>query len=513
MATRTDVNVDFIPSPRIAEVGAPSTEFIAQDIVDTLRIREESWRGQSETKLLDASGKENLGGGVQVGITTSLQDTQIAFESRTTAAQIGIATSTSSAPVGNIIDLYDTSATFQTNGIARGSLVINFTDQSIAEVYSVESETQIRTRTPVNGTSNAFNINDAYQVFNIIQCEISGGNVVAVDENGADISPILPTAFTQIVRTSSSSATLQNQQTLEFATFGGGVHVDIINGVAGTTGIIGNEQNPVNNIPDAKIIAAIRGFKKLHLMGDVTIVGTESISGLVMHGKGSGLTTLTVLAGATTTDTTYRDLHLVGDISGSGFLVNCHLSDVSGLGCTTSDSTLHGCILNDAILTLRADNIKNVNIFNSGSGNAAMPPTLDINGSVGDITIHAWHGEITIKNMTGGNSLTFGSSAAHVIIDSTCTNGTVEIRGTTLITDNSGAGCTIIDETVPTQNNNILAAVVEMLKYSKNRTYIDPIAYTLTIYEDDDTTVLRVFDLKDENGVASITSIFERLPQ
>jgi len=60
--------------------------------------------------------------------------------------------------------------------------------------------------------------------------------------------------------------------------------------------------------------------------------------------------------------------------------------------------------------------------------------------------------------------------------------------------------------------NNINTIVVEILKYHKNRTLIDENNFTLTIFDDDGTTPIRVFDLKDENGVASITSIFERLP-
>ena len=64
MTNRVDVNIDFSDSPRVAEVETPSTEFVAQDIVDTLRLQEGTFRGQTESKLLNASGKEDLGGGV-----------------------------------------------------------------------------------------------------------------------------------------------------------------------------------------------------------------------------------------------------------------------------------------------------------------------------------------------------------------------------------------------------------------------------------------------------------------
>ena len=47
MATREDVIVDFAPEPRIAVVESPSLEFTIQDIVDTLRKREDTFQGQA----------------------------------------------------------------------------------------------------------------------------------------------------------------------------------------------------------------------------------------------------------------------------------------------------------------------------------------------------------------------------------------------------------------------------------------------------------------------------------
>jgi len=511
MATRNDVNIDFNPSPRVATVDAPSTEFNTQDVVDTLRVQEETFRGITETKLLDAAGKENLGGGVQVGITTTLQNTQIAFEGRTTPAETGTITTASNPPVSGLIDVHDTAALFQTNNISRGSLVVNFTDHSIAEVYSVESEIHIRTRTLVNGTDNQFDFGDDYQVFNVIQCEVLGGNVVAVDDDDLDISPVVPTAFTQIVRTSSSSATLQNQTTLEYSTFDGGVHIDVVNGIAGTDGLIGNESEPVNNVPDAKTIADFRGFKQLYIRGTVTVGASESITGYKVKGEGPSISILSVVAGAATGDVSYEDLCIIGDISGAGFLDNCHIETTSGLGCTTADSYLRNCVFRDATLTIRADNTMNISIINTGQGDASGVPILDLNNSVGSVSISGWGGQLLIKNI--GGAVIFGGDSAHLIIDASCNAGSIMVHGVVRIEDNSGAGCTVMDHTTYTQNENTITVIAEVLKYSKNHTKIDKTAFTLTVYDDDGTTPLDVFDLKDENGVASITKIFERIPQ
>ena len=51
-----------------------------------------------------------------------------------------------------------------------------------------------------------------------------------------------------------------------------------------------------------------------------------------------------------------------------------------------------------------------------------------------------------------------------------------------------------------------------LLKYETNRTRIDKQAKTLTVYDDDGTTILRVFKLKNEDGIDTITDVFERKP-
>lgn len=211
MTTRTDIIVDYNVSPRIIEIAEPSQEVTMQDLVDTLRIVEEGFtQGLAFPKVTNASGKDDLGGGVSVGITTSLQDTRLSFAARRTPAETGTVTTGSGAPVVGNITFVDGAANFSAANVQRGSLVINFTDRSIADVFSVDSSTQLTTRILVNGITDTYQIGDVYHVFNIVQMNVAGGNLVALDTNNDPIDPILPTAFTQVVRTSSSSATISD---------------------------------------------------------------------------------------------------------------------------------------------------------------------------------------------------------------------------------------------------------------------------------------------------------------
>ena len=93
MTTRTDTSTDYARSPRVVEVADTSVEMTMQDYVDTLRVVESSFQSMSFPHLIDASGKEPLGGGVFVGITVSEQDTKLSFAARLTPAQTGTVTS------------------------------------------------------------------------------------------------------------------------------------------------------------------------------------------------------------------------------------------------------------------------------------------------------------------------------------------------------------------------------------------------------------------------------------
>lgn len=54
--------------------------------------------------------------------------------------------------------------------------------------------------------------------------------------------------------------------------------------------------------------------------------------------------------------------------------------------------------------------------------------------------------------------------------------------------------------------------ITTLLKYEKNRTRIDKDLYTLTVYDDDGVTPLKVFDLKDSAGNPSVVEVCERAP-
>lgn len=211
MAVVDGIYVDWSKSPRIVWVPDPLTAITVQDLYDTCRDLEDEPGALQYESLISAGGKEDLGGGSQVGVTATLLNAVVAFEARQTEASQG--TVTTSDPDGRT--LIDSAATFITDGVVAGSFIVNETDGSACTVLTVVSETELVTDVLDGGTVNEFQFGDIYEVFNTTQCEISGGNLVAVDGLGGSINPVLPTFGVQVIRSLSSSATITNLTTIE----------------------------------------------------------------------------------------------------------------------------------------------------------------------------------------------------------------------------------------------------------------------------------------------------------
>jgi hypothetical protein len=60
--------------------------------------------------------------------------------------------------------------------------------------------------------------------------------------------------------------------------------------------------------------------------------------------------------------------------------------------------------------------------------------------------------------------------------------------------------------------NSVLEVTQLLLKLEAGRTKIDPVNHTLTVFDEDCTTPLRVFDLLDSTGNPSVSEVCERVP-
>lgn len=491
MASRDDVTVELTTSPRVAEVSAPSQEITMQDLVDTLRDIESSFQGTSYEKLLNASGKEDLGGGVQVGITVALQNLLLAFQARTTPAEEGTVSTNPGSAIAGLDTFTDASATFVTNNVKRGSLVINFSDRSIADVVSVDSETQLTTKVLVNGVSNTYTIGDNYQVFNIIKVKADGGNLTAVDDLQASIDPILPTAFTQVILTSSSSATSTSQDALERGLYGGAVCLKpsspyTIDSVV--DGRVGTRQFPLNNVQDCYTIALELGLNIIEFLENATISGIDlSASPVIFRGVSPSFV-LTIDPSANVTGCEIFFATVQGELDGLNFVQNCSI-----LTITNASGFFEKCAFAGSV-TLNGQSFF-AECYSSLPGTGA--PQFYLGGN--SITIRDFHGSLTICQKTGSTSVVelYGGE---LTVDSTCTGGTLYVRGeySKLPIIDPAAGTTVIDESNTSKDLRIVKAI------EGNRVDISADGLTIEVYDDDDVTLLRTLQLSADKRFRTV---------
>lgn len=201
-------------SPRIMEVLSPTTDITVQEIVDLCREWEDSPSGMGHEALIDAAGKEALGGGVYVGITATLLNCQLMFAPRTTPLDDGSGrTCDQTDSTGQ--QLYVNDADFVSAGVQKGDTVVNLTTGECAPITVIVNQYTLRHFTLSGFGGQGWTSGDNYRVFKNENCSVTGGNVVAVDENGIEMSPFMPSPNVFLRTTSSTSATLEGLGTVE----------------------------------------------------------------------------------------------------------------------------------------------------------------------------------------------------------------------------------------------------------------------------------------------------------
>lgn len=440
MTVRDDFKVDFNKSPRIVEVAAPATAATAQDIIDTLRDIENDLMGMSYPHLVDAAGKEDLGGSVKVGITLTLRNAVVKFESRTTPKESGTATSTGETT------LEDTAAHFVTNGVEPGAIIINFDDYSVAEVLTVESEILLTHTALKGGTDNDWTVGDTYRVYNTVQCDMSGGNIVAVDDDNNPISPVYPSAFTQVVKTSSSSATLQELAMIQYASFNGGVWVDAGGDYRGTAFPLGTPQMPVNNTADAMAIANERGFNTIYVLGDLTLDTGLDYRQMNFIGESMTRTAITISADAQVEACEFSDATVLGVLDGNARLKNCRVLDLNYIY-----GVIEQCLLGPGTIVLGGGNDAYILDCWSGGTDSVDAPVIDMGGSGQNCALRNFNGGVSFKNMTGSNTLVVDLNSGAVELQSTVqSSAVILVRGIGTLVDNSSGASVTADTLINT---------------------------------------------------------------
>jgi len=394
---------------------------------DTLLDIEDSDEGMLWPHLRETSGGEDLGGETAVGWTMELQNAQLAFEPRTTSDSSGTVTT----PDVNGITLIDGAADFISDGIVAGDTILNQTDGSVSSVISVDNLNTITCYPLTDGSDNQWDSSDSYKIWNKVSCEISGGNLVAVNDVGNTIVPTLPTFATHVLRTSSSSATLSEQSALQYSSFEGGIWIDAVGGEDGTEFPYGTPQEPVKTLATAMTILNARGFSTIYVLGDLTINSGDAYTGINFIGESISKSTITVDSDAEVTNCEFYEATVTGTLDGNCKIKNCQVLDLNYVY-----GIIELCMLGPGTITLAGSNPAHfLDCWSGVTGSGT--PIIDGGGSGQELGVRNYNGGLKLINKNGTDSASFDINSGNIILDTTVTNGDIVIRGIGTFTDDS----------------------------------------------------------------------------
>lgn len=251
--------------------------------------------------------------------------------------------------------------------------------------------------------------------------------------------------FNSVQVRSSNSAGLTFSKQVEDQTFTNDrVHINTLTGQSGTAFPLGTPGLPVNNLADAQAIITARTLpKKLFLRGDLTIGATDDLDNYdVLGASAKDLAKMSFTAGASTDNLVIADCEIDGITKGP--IVAKGISSLNGLNDfegSMFEGGLQGTIsLTNTVPQTRIEFIK---CFSQVAGETT--PIIDCDSLANlDLNIRGYHGGITIRNFSNASMLaSVDLDSGHLVLEPTCSAGTIVVRGVGNITDNS-TGTTVI---------------------------------------------------------------------
>ena len=253
------------------------------------------------------------------------------------------------------------------------------------------------------------------------------------------------------------------------------VFIDVNDGVAGQIYPLGTGTNPTNTYVDGTAIALAREIGQRFLLNDTLVLGAaEDIPNSDWLGTSCLSATLT-LAGSDTTDSLFTRMVVGGQANGYMKIVDGGISGLTGFVGQTLNTGLYG----DLALAAAGD----VTILNAFRASASIP-TVDVNGSTGNVYISGYNGRMNLTNVSGGNSVDIMLDGGSITVDASCTSGSITVSGVGNITDNS-VGATIDDVDLVRPRDLILSR-----KLLQNTAITDQSTNTVTYLDDDNATTL-----------------------
>lgn len=256
-------------------------------------------------------------------------------------------------------------------------------------------------------------------------------NLVGANTNLADVVNV-----NQVSVRSSNSAGLVNLEEIKIQSFQDArVWINTNIGLAGTTFSRGTPANTVDNPTDARVIADANTLERFHLNGTITLPNGEEFAGSDWLGH-SIVSSKIILNNVSVNGAYFNNLEIEGQCNGYVDIENCKVQNITNFAGIMQD-----CSVED--ISVSSTNTQLITIINCRSHNADMTQ-LDMNSSNCHVMVKDYFGGLQIDNFDQGNNISIDMSSGKVHITSSCTSGTIIVRGIAELIDESGPGCTVV---------------------------------------------------------------------
>jgi hypothetical protein len=384
MAIRYDVTIDWVSSPRLLTVDATSVEISVQEIVDTCRYLEDTTPGENYEYLIDAAGKEPLGGTTSVGITATLNNCQIAFEAR---------------PGPNWV-------------------LCTISGGNIVAIDALGAELDPRAPTAFVTVDRA-----------------ASSSATISEAEGCDPVEVADAVWEAKVDEFQPATVGAGFQTLLYGDY---IFVDVDSGFSGTDVFgLGTKARPLNNINDAVTVADARKIRKLMLLSSITIEAGDDVSNKSIETIGTMNIDVTLAPDCTCNAAIFRYLNIQGEVSNGDIiqLENCsvlNLENFTGIMNNVAFGQGAEISLGYWATIIQA----------TAGGDPTNEPEINI--GTADLNMSHYAGNLKLTGKTGSNRTVVNADSINIIIASSCVAGTIQLLGVGVIeADNSGAGCTV----------------------------------------------------------------------
>lgn len=317
-------------------------------------------------------------------------------------------------------------------------------------------------------------------------------------------SPMVPTLASHNVMieysvSNISDSTVQQLPEIKYSSYKNGITIDVTHGIPGTLYPAGTTATPVNNLPDALLIAESLGFSTLYVHGNLTIASGQDVSNYSVYGDGATFnitkTLITLEAGCITSNSQFHDCKITGTQGGEINYIDCVIGTLFNAHCHYKSCRLLGPIQ----FTASIGPTHTTDLIDCYTSNTEC--IMDYNGSQLKQVYNNLFGKIKFINLTNpATVISVSVSGGELTFDSTCTGGTVGVYGNVIINNTSTA--TIIQHS---SGGGSGATPGEIWSYSNRALTVAP-AYS-------GPTAVQIRDELDINSVklAQIKAIVESM--